>query len=80
MENEIENYLISLLNKTYNISISNPEQDYFSAGLDSFNFINFINDIETKYNVKFNNDDFQNRNFAIVSGLANIIKERLDVQ
>ena len=79
MEKEIENCLISLLNKTYNISISNPEQDYFAAGLDSFNFINFINDIETKYNIKFNNDDFQNRDFALVNGLAKIIKKRLYV-
>ena len=79
MIQEIEKYIINLLHENFNITIQNPEQDYFSAGLDSFSFINFINEIETKYKIKFLNDYFLNRDFAKVSGLAAVIFEHKNV-
>lgn len=53
-------------------------ENFFSLGwIDSFKFIILISDIEDHFNVEFNNDDFQNRNFSTLSGLSEIINMRM---
>ena len=52
----------------------NLEKNYFDSGwLDSFKFIELINDVEQEFQILFSNDEFQNRKFATISGLKEII-------
>ncbi len=54
------------------------QTNYFEAGwMDSFSFIQFISDIEERFGVSFSNEEFQNREFATLGGLAGIIAKRL---
>ena len=56
----------------------NTSANYFEQHwLDSFEFINFVTDLEEQFSISFSNDEFQNRNFATIDGLAKIIEEKL---
>lgn len=51
-------------------------KNYFEMGLiDSFNVIELIEAIETEFEIKFNQDHFQDRRFSTINGLAEIITE-----
>lgn len=53
------------------------EENYFTEGfVDSFGFISLLSDIEEKYGVTFSNDDFLNRSFATINGLAKMINTK----
>lgn len=55
----------------------NTENNFFEQGLiDSFDIIMLIEEIEQKFNIRFTDEDFQNRNFATISGLADIIAKK----
>jgi len=45
--------------------------------IDSFKFIKFITEVEEYFDITFGNDEFQNRNFSTIAGLAEIINEKL---
>ena len=54
---------------------------YFEQGLiDSFTFIRFITELEEAHGVRFRNDDFQDRAFSTVDGLATMIDARRHVE
>jgi D-alanine--poly(phosphoribitol) ligase subunit 2 len=56
---------------------NNSDKNYFNNGwLDSLKFIELINDIEEKFQISFSNDEFQNRKFATINGLMEIIEEK----
>ncbi len=56
--------------------LESMDSNYFSAGfIDSFTFISLIGDIEDEYDIEFDNDQFLDRDFATVNGLAEIIAE-----
>lgn len=58
---------------------NNLDSNYFEQGwIDSFSFINFISDMEEKFEISFSNDEFQNREFATVNGLAKIIEGKIN--
>lgn len=51
--------------------------NYFEAGLiDSMEVIGLIGDIEAAFDIQFEHDDFQLREFATVRGLADLIGTR----
>lgn len=53
------------------------DENYFAEGLvDSFGFISLLSDIEEKFGVTFNNDDFLDRSFATINGLAKMINTK----
>lgn len=55
----------------------NTENNFFEQGLiDSFDIIMLIEEIEQKFDIRFTDEDFQNRNFATISGLADIIAKK----
>lgn len=79
----IKEWIIKWFNKNSNISIETLEkksnENYFEEKwIDSFAFINFLSDVEEHYNIKFSNDEFQNRDFSTIDGLANIIGNKLN--
>ncbi|MBQ8822351.1 MAG: acyl carrier protein [Lachnospiraceae bacterium] len=54
----------------------NLNSNYFNAGfIDSFVFISLIGDIEEEYDIEFDNEQFLDRDFATINGLAEIIAE-----
>lgn len=53
---------------------ANLDKNYFLAGyIDSFQFINMISQIEEEFGVEFDNEQFEDKNFSTVNGLAKII-------
>lgn len=56
--------------------LASLDSNYFNEGfIDSFTFISLIGDIEDEYDIEFDNDQFLDRDFATVNGLAEIIAE-----
>ena len=63
--------ILKIKNKDLNINYLEEEI------IDSFEMIKFINKLETKFKIKFNQKDFENRKFANIIGLLNIIEKKL---
>ncbi len=54
-----------------------PDDNYFNAGaIDSFGVIELIEDLEQAFTVRFSQDDFQDRRFSSVAGLAALLAEK----
>ena len=54
------------------------DQNYFEAeAIDSFGVIELIEAVETQFAMSFDQRDFQDRRFATIAGLAEIVHERL---
>lgn len=50
---------------------------YFEQGwIDSMTFIRFITDLEASHDVRFKNEDFQDRAFSTIDGLAALLDAR----
>lgn len=57
--------------------IKHLNDNYFASGfVDSFKFIKMISDAEEKFNIEFDNEQFEDRSFSTIVGLESII-ERL---
>lgn len=55
--------------------------NYLENGwIDSFKFIAFISELENKWSICFSNDEFQDRSFASLDGLAMIIERKINGQ
>lgn len=55
--------------------MENLDENYFLAGyIDSFQFINMVSDIEEKFDIEFANEQFEDRSFSTINGLARIIE------
>ena len=53
------------------------DENYFNEGLvDSFGFISLLSDIEDKFGTSFSNEDFLDRSFATINGLAKMINTK----
>ncbi|MBI1984715.1 MAG: acyl carrier protein [Candidatus Wildermuthbacteria bacterium] len=54
-------------------------ENYFEKGwVDSLAFISFVNDMEQEFGIRFSNNEFQERTFATIAGVAKIIEEKLE--
>lgn len=54
-----------------------PTENYFEAEvIDSFAVIELIEAIETHFNCRLDDTDFQDRRFSSIAGLAEIIAEK----
>lgn len=52
----------------------NISQNYMALKyIDSFGFINFVSDIEEHFDITFENEQFQDRQFSTIDGLSKII-------
>jgi acyl carrier protein len=52
------------------------EKNYFESGLiDSFTVIELIESLENEFDIRFQESNFQDRRFATIKGLAQIIEE-----
>ena len=78
---DIENWLFDWFEKNTSAKkdeiSKNLDENYFDNGwLDSLKFIELINDVEQEFQILFSNDEFQNRKFATINGLREIITEK----
>lgn len=74
----IVNWFVENTGVTKEDIILNLNVSYFEKKwLDSYAFINFISDIEEKFDISFSNEEFQNREFATIEGLACIIERKI---
>ena len=65
---------------TLDLDSDDLSANYFERGwIDSFSFINLITSAEEHFKITFSNDEFQNRKFAQISGLIEIISEKTNV-
>tara|TARA_B100000508_G_scaffold38790_1_gene30407 strand:- start:65 stop:307 length:243 start_codon:yes stop_codon:yes gene_type:complete len=75
---DVENWLFDWFEKNtpakkHEISKKLSENYFKNGWLDSLKFIELINDVEQKFEILFSNDEFQNRKFATINGLREII-------
>ena len=70
----IINWFVENGTVTEEVLKDNLDSNYFNNGfLDSFTFISLIGDIEDEFELEFDNDQFLDRNFATINGLAEIV-------
>jgi acyl carrier protein len=79
MDNKV-NWLLNWFKQNGSIPVNFMEEqlqiNYFEAGLiDSLGVINLIVGIEEHFNIRFNEGHFQDRRFATIGGLSDIIHE-----
>jgi len=54
-----------------------PQDNFFDVGaIDSFGVIELIEAAENAFDIRFTNDDFQDRRFSSIAGLAEILSEK----
>lgn len=75
--NEMKEWLTAWFSKYAGHDISEIEahadENYFELGyIDSFGFMELIEELEETYELIFENDAFENRAFATINGLAQI--------
>ena len=75
---DVENWLFDWFEKNtpakkHEISKKLSENYFENGWLDSLKFIELINDVEQEFEILFSNDEFQNRKFATINGLREII-------
>ena len=58
--------------------LNGVNDSYFEKGwMDSLKFINFITDIEEAFSIEFSNEEFQDRSFATIQGISQIIERKM---
>lgn len=77
--NDVKKWLVDYIaancGRTTAEIMENLDENYFLAGyIDSFQFINMVADIEEKFAIEFANEQFEDRSFSTVNGLARIIE------
>ena len=79
MQSNVTNYCNWLkiwFSKKNKISEPDVQSNYFNAGLiDSLDIIDLITSVETEFAITFESSHFQDRRFATIKGLAEIIEE-----
>jgi D-alanine--poly(phosphoribitol) ligase subunit 2 len=80
---DVKAWIIEWFEKNTNLKRDDIEknicENYLEKGwIDSFKFISFITDIEEKFNIRFSNDQFQDRSFSTIKGIVKIIEEKIN--
>lgn len=78
MQDEITDFLFEWLGRRGNVPGSTLEErlalNYFDARLiDSLGVIEFVADIEARFDIRFDERHFQDRRFSTVGGLRDIV-------
>ena len=81
-QNVIAEWIVSWLAEHASVSKDDVKkhlsENYFDLGyIDSFGFIELLDSIESEYGVQCDNEQFEDRKFATISGLAEIIETAL---
>lgn len=79
MKQDIQEWLVGWFadhtGKTKDEILAHTAENYFDIGfIDSFGFVELIEDLEEKCGLRFSNDAFEDRDFAAIDGLVKIIR------
>ena len=75
-QNDYLEWIINWFNKTVNVSKAEVSHNFFKERwLDSFNTLLLISDIESTFNICFDDSTFNNEKFYTMLGLSEIIFE-----
>ncbi len=77
----ITEWLISWFERNTSFSSAeiceNLDSNYFEKNyVDSFEFISLVGEIESELNISLSYDDFMNRKFSTINGLAEILESK----
>lgn len=80
---DVKTWLIEWFKANTDLSAEDIGDDlninYFEKGwIDSFKFISFITNIEENFNIRFSNDQFQDRGFSTIGGVIRLIEEKIN--
>jgi len=80
---DVKDWIIEWFSKKSDIEKSeiekNIHEDYLvKCWIDSLKFVELITDIENHFNIKFSNDEFQDRVFSTVFGLVQHIETKIE--
>ncbi|CAG7659187.1 acyl carrier protein [Paenibacillus allorhizosphaerae] len=74
LRTEIESKVKELLQVDGNIQL---DQDLTSIGLDSMRSVGLIVDLETQYNISFNDDELLTENFSTINKIVERVQSKL---
>ena len=80
MNNEsVKDWIIEWFVRNANVDIDSVKNhlndSYFDLGyIDSFGFIALMADIEERFGIQLANDQFEDRSFSTIQGMANILE------
>ena len=76
---EVRGWLVNRLAKGKSLSDEDCGRSYFDQGLvDSLGVIELIEDLEQQYSIRFTEAHFQQRRFATIDGLSELVQELRD--
>ncbi len=77
---DIKDYVVGLIQKKYNIdeSVNIDTLNYVEEGyIDSLGIIQFIAEIEDKFNIEFSDEEIMTNEFRIVGELIRLIERKV---
>jgi acyl carrier protein len=77
VEEFIQNELSKLVVGISQINFNNDTNSFMDLGLDSFGFIEFIQELERHYCLEFSNEDILNSSIYTPKGLRNFVELKL---
>lgn len=78
--NIYERWLLDWFSKRVSHLTLNINENYFTVGAtDSLGVIELIEDMEQTFNVRFSQDDFLDKRFVTISGLAELLKNKKEL-
>ena len=79
MEADIEDWLVVWFKKRNPSVLIDLKNDYYCSGLvDSFGIIELIGDLEDRFNIFFDDREFQLASFRTLSGLAELVRSKIE--
>jgi len=80
MEADIEDWLVVWFKKRNPSVIIDMQNDYYCNGLvDSFGIIELIGDLEKRFDIFFDDREFQLASFRTLSGLVELVRTKIEV-
>ena len=80
MAADIEDWLIVWFKKRNPSVIIDMQNDYYCSGLvDSFGIIELIGDLEKRFDIFFDDSEFQLATFRTLSGLVDLVRTKIEV-
>ena len=80
MAADIEDWLIVWFKKRNPSVIIDMQNDYYCSGLvDSFGIIELIGDLEKRFDIFFDDNEFRLESFRTLSGLVDLVRTKIEV-
>tara|TARA_A100001388_G_scaffold65851_1_gene46196 strand:+ start:6871 stop:7110 length:240 start_codon:yes stop_codon:yes gene_type:complete len=79
METLIENWIKDwFITKSPEIDLGSDKNFFEEGAVDSFGVMELITDLEEHFKITFSQEEFQDKRFTSISGLSEIIRQKID--